>query len=505
MLRGPVLTVEPARRLRARARGRRAERADNPVRWVHISEHEDPTPWLSGGELLLTTGINLGTAGQAARATSSCSPATGLAGLGFGTGFDHERLPKAIVEAAEEHELAAVRGPLLDAVHRDHRARRRPPGQRAVRGARARHRRCTSGSSGWCSRGAAWRRSSPRPARRSAARRSSSTAPGASSPRSAGAASSRPRRSTAIARRDRRPRPAARRRRSPPSSRRLAGRALAVPVPGRRGGAAGRLARGDLASATPLGDFERLCARQAAIVVGLELMRERVVRETERRLAGDLLADALGDRLEADELRGRLRPFGIGGEAAVLVFDLDDPPAAEATLESALADAGVPGARRDQRRGRPAAALRGRRRRRPRPGRDRAPTPARRSPADPAQRRPRRGQPPRRASARCAAPSTRRAARSRRPRSPTATPPRSPRTATSAPSPCCSRSRTTTRCASTATACSTRSSAPRASTAASCCARWRPSSRTTATGSGPRASSTATATRCATGSARSRS
>ena len=33
--------------------------AGNPVRWVHISEHEDPTPWLSGGELLLTTGYNL--------------------------------------------------------------------------------------------------------------------------------------------------------------------------------------------------------------------------------------------------------------------------------------------------------------------------------------------------------------------------------------------------------------------------------------------------------------
>jgi PucR family transcriptional regulator, purine catabolism regulatory protein len=77
-------------------------------------------------------------------------------------------------------------------------------------------------------------------------------------------------------------------------------------------------------------------------VVGLELMRERIVRETERRLAGDLLADALGERLEAEELSGRLRPFGIGDEAAVLVFEVDDPAAAEATLESALAEAGVP-------------------------------------------------------------------------------------------------------------------------------------------------------------------
>ena len=38
-----------------------SEHVQNPVRWVHISEHADPTPWLSGGELLLTTGYNLPT------------------------------------------------------------------------------------------------------------------------------------------------------------------------------------------------------------------------------------------------------------------------------------------------------------------------------------------------------------------------------------------------------------------------------------------------------------
>jgi len=35
------------------------ENLDVPVRWVHISELADPTPWLSGGELLLTTGMAL--------------------------------------------------------------------------------------------------------------------------------------------------------------------------------------------------------------------------------------------------------------------------------------------------------------------------------------------------------------------------------------------------------------------------------------------------------------
>ena len=42
---------------------------DLPVRWVHISELKDPTPWLSGGELLLTTGMQLNT--PSARASSS--------------------------------------------------------------------------------------------------------------------------------------------------------------------------------------------------------------------------------------------------------------------------------------------------------------------------------------------------------------------------------------------------------------------------------------------------
>ena len=37
------------------------EEADRPIRWVHVSELEDPTPWLKGGELILTTGLGIGT------------------------------------------------------------------------------------------------------------------------------------------------------------------------------------------------------------------------------------------------------------------------------------------------------------------------------------------------------------------------------------------------------------------------------------------------------------
>ena len=34
--------------------------ADNPIGWVHVSELPDPTPWLEGGELLITTGLEYG-------------------------------------------------------------------------------------------------------------------------------------------------------------------------------------------------------------------------------------------------------------------------------------------------------------------------------------------------------------------------------------------------------------------------------------------------------------
>src|SRR5205807_7760688 len=73
--------------------------ADAPVRWVHISELADPTPWLSGGELLLTTGMAMSEPG-AERAFVERLADHGLAGLGFGLGFGHDEVPAALLEAA---------------------------------------------------------------------------------------------------------------------------------------------------------------------------------------------------------------------------------------------------------------------------------------------------------------------------------------------------------------------------------------------------------------------
>ena len=68
---------------------------ENAVRWVHISELEDPTPWLSGGELLLTTGMGLLDA-EGQREYVQRLAGHGLAGLGLGTGFAHESVPEAL-------------------------------------------------------------------------------------------------------------------------------------------------------------------------------------------------------------------------------------------------------------------------------------------------------------------------------------------------------------------------------------------------------------------------
>ena len=75
-----------------------------PVRWVHISELEDPTPWLSGGELMLTTGIPLDSAAKQ-RSFVRLLADRNLAGLGFGTGLSHRKLPKALLEEARKRDF----------------------------------------------------------------------------------------------------------------------------------------------------------------------------------------------------------------------------------------------------------------------------------------------------------------------------------------------------------------------------------------------------------------
>jgi purine catabolism regulator len=315
-----------------------ANGGDRPVRWVHISELEDPTPWLSGGELLLTTGIALTTPARQRRFVSLLSE-RGVAGLGLGVGFDHKKLPKGLVEAARERDLplfvvpyempfiaiteraaAKLVNEQYDVLERSTKVHERL--ERLVIEGRGLDEMLASVAS--AIGGAAVVQDS---SGRELARHPDGAGPGDDATTALG---------EEVAARHSSGGHAA----FSPSADELSGRALSVAVPGGRGGTPVAWLT-VITERPPLTDFDRLCARQAAIVIGLELMRERVVRETERRLAGDLLADALGGRLESEELRGRLRPFGIGAEAAVLVFELEDPASAERALEQALAEAGI--------------------------------------------------------------------------------------------------------------------------------------------------------------------
>ncbi|MFC7105490.1 PucR family transcriptional regulator ligand-binding domain-containing protein [Nonomuraea rubra] len=81
---------------------------DAAVRWVAVSELADPTPYLEGGELLLTTGMRMegDLTGYVARLVRR-----GVAGLGFGVGVSHEEVPPALASAAESAGLPLLEVP----------------------------------------------------------------------------------------------------------------------------------------------------------------------------------------------------------------------------------------------------------------------------------------------------------------------------------------------------------------------------------------------------------
>jgi PucR family transcriptional regulator, purine catabolism regulatory protein len=74
---------------------------DRQVTWIHVSELSDPTPWLEGGELLVTTGIGIGESAAARRAYLQRLASHGVVGLAFGIGFGHDSVPRPLVTEAE--------------------------------------------------------------------------------------------------------------------------------------------------------------------------------------------------------------------------------------------------------------------------------------------------------------------------------------------------------------------------------------------------------------------
>ena len=85
---------------------------DRAVRWVAVSELEDPRPFLEGGELLLTTGMRLGArdakgfAAYAARVLEA-----GAVALGVGVGLTHPSVPTTWARAAQRVGLPLLEVP----------------------------------------------------------------------------------------------------------------------------------------------------------------------------------------------------------------------------------------------------------------------------------------------------------------------------------------------------------------------------------------------------------
>jgi PucR family transcriptional regulator, purine catabolism regulatory protein len=307
---------------------------DAPVRWVHITELPDPTPWLSGGELLLTTGFQL-ESGERQREFIRRLADHQLAGLGFGTGFDHPRLPPPLVEEADALGFPVFEVPYelpFIAITEKAFARLVNEQYEVLQRGIAIHKRLERlvleergldevvralaaaiggavlvlGSRGETIASKAFRRTLPEESieavRQEIARRADKVAE------------------------------------LVPDHREIAGRSLVLPVATRgRGTPQAWLVA--VRDAGGLGDFERLILQQAVTVVALEFMRQRAMRDTERRLAGDVLAEAIAGRLDERELASRLAPFGVGSLAAVLVFA--DGGDREAELERFLVAMGV--------------------------------------------------------------------------------------------------------------------------------------------------------------------
>jgi purine catabolism regulator len=74
---------------------------DAAVRWVAVSELVDPTPFLEGGEIVLTTGIPLREDADAAADYVGRLVSAGVAGLGVGLGLTWDAVPAAVVAAAD--------------------------------------------------------------------------------------------------------------------------------------------------------------------------------------------------------------------------------------------------------------------------------------------------------------------------------------------------------------------------------------------------------------------
>lgn len=311
-----------------------ADSVSRPIRWVHVSEHEDPGPWISGGELVLTTGYNLQDEAKQ-RSFMRRLAEHEVTGIGFGVGFDHPEVPVAMVDASHELDIPLIRVsydlPFIEIIERasERLMDERHEALRRVQQIQLQLERELIGGAGLDrivgilsveTQGSAMvidHTGFP------------ATANGGHGiePDEVG----RELQARAEAGRI-----------SPFSPSCLDGAGLAFPIPGSLvGTGTSWLVFGSRHGGAP-GRFETLLVKACATLCGLQRMKAAAVLLTERRIAKTLIAGAIDGTTDPQETAARLDSVGLDGDIAVLVFDAGDPAATLELLESLSVERSLP-------------------------------------------------------------------------------------------------------------------------------------------------------------------
>ena len=300
------------------------EGVDRAIRWAHTSELGDPTPWLSGGEFLLTTGMGMEDVPDRQRAYLQRLIDANLAGLGFGIGLGFDSVPGALRSLADEAGFPVLEVPyptpfiaIAEAVSSRLAEDRLRDAQMSVEVHERLAALVTEGAGpsevleqviqlapGWAllfdSRGSLT---------------GAACSPGISSPEPADVWASLP--SGILGRSG--PATAGS---TGPSGTSVAVAVSAAGSPRPQGvlvwGKKGRTEQRD-----------RIVVHHAVTVMGLLLSSRRAVIETERRVAGDVLSEAFAGRIQGDELIRRLELVGFDPGDALSVLVVEQSEAAD--------------------------------------------------------------------------------------------------------------------------------------------------------------------------------
>lgn len=96
--------------LALRTLGSSTSTLDTAIEWVAVTEVENPQPFLSGAELVLTTGARLATA-DAQRIFVRQVKRAGAVGIGFGIGFGHHAVPTPLIAEANRWSIPIIEVP----------------------------------------------------------------------------------------------------------------------------------------------------------------------------------------------------------------------------------------------------------------------------------------------------------------------------------------------------------------------------------------------------------